>query len=1065
MSKALDFVAGRRLAHGPEHAASDIERICSIPVQQPLTDEEYELVNSMEVKPEAAASGFKLQRGQAEALYAYRSCKGLFAPLRVGAGKCVHGDVEVFDRASGRRRKMSDVGKGLLLDALHEDSLRMVLRESRSFASGWKRCVRVTLRDGSSIVLSEDHPVRTAVGWVEAAKLLPGVLVATPRALLPGQGLDVPDEEIRLLAYLLADGGLSQGCVNFCDEPGETVDDVLRCCARLGFPTTVRPERSKAVSVDIRKALPWTRKWGIQGTLSKDKRMPAKLYDMSRSQAAQFIGSFWACDGHVGSKGLECTLASEMMLRDIKHVLLYLGICCTLHPKKARIGGREYPAWRLVVSGEDAVRFLRTIKIPGQDRRVQEFLAAADSRKLNTNTDVVPISPKDCEWLSKASGLPRTTVRQQLSLTSGQLVGRANYEQFCHRHQVPDPLATSDLRWVKCASVSDEGVHEVFDASVDADHNFVANGIVIHNTLVSLRIVGIAFEQGIHRAAIFVPPQVHAQLVDHDIAWARRRVNLGLTFFGLGNKTREKRAALAGGRRGCWIFPYSLLSAQDASELLEKIRPELMIFDEAHMLKHRTSARTKRIWSYWKKYRPQVVTLSGTMTGKSLREFAHLLTMSLREGAPVPMDAGTVNEWANVIDSDQAGDAPTWRAERGTSAGPLRPLINWCRENFPQIKVDFTTQGFRNAFQNRLVTTPGVVSSPADELGTSLLFENTKLNHMASPGGAEMQRLLDDLDRTWLSPDGDEIEHAMVIWKWKNEITSGIYNSLTWPTRDAAAKRGISIEILERSMEYHALRQHYHKTLRQWFANRPHRIGMDTPFLVGRDMAAHGAENVGRELYEAWNEMRAADFEGRIERDSRPVRVCDYKVREAVRMMQERSEKKGIVWFYHQEIGRWISELAEEAGIGNAVYCPAGKEANEFLADPKRADDNYLICSLSAHGTGKNLQFVTDQIFVQLPISEQRMEQAVGRTHRRGQRADLVTCHTMISNTIDEMALAAHLNDATYVFETTGESRKLLSASWNPVPTVYASDVLVRAGIQAKRLNARQQMLLKEKYE
>jgi hypothetical protein len=658
-------------------------------------------------------------------------------------------------------------------------------------------------------------------------------------------------------------------------------------------------------------------------------------------------------------------------------------------------------------------------------------------------------------------------------IANGSPAAASDIERIC-AIPLQQPLTDEEYEAVNAFEVKPEaaangfklqrGQAEALYAFRDTKGLFAPLRVGAGKTLVSLRVVGIAFEQGIHRAALFVPPQVHSQLVDYDIQWARRRVSLGCTFFALGGKSKSHRAAIAGGRRGCYIFPYSLLSASDASELLEKIRPELMVFDEAHMLKHRTSARTKRVWAYWKKYRPRVVTLSGTMTGKSLREFAHLLTMSLREGAPVPIDTGPVNEWANVIDSSQAGDAPTWKQERGTSAGPLRPLINWSRENFPRIEVDFTTQGFRNAFQNRLTTTPGVVSSPGDQIGTSLLFSNTRLDHMKAEGGAEMERLLNDLERTWLSPDGDEIEHAMIIWKWKNELTAGIYNSLTWPTKEDAERRHIPWEIVERSIEYHEYRQLYHKTLRQWFTRHPHKAGLDTPFLIGQSMSKDEDKHVGRELYTAWLAMKQADFEGRIERDSNPVRVCSYKVDEAVRWMQTHPDKKGIVWFYHQDVGRWIYEKAQAAGIENAVYCPAGKAANEMLADPQRADGKFLIASVTAHGTGKNLQFLTDQLFVQMPVSESRLEQAVGRTHRKGQAADVVTCHTLISNAIDEMALAACLNDATYVFEATGEDRKLLIASWDPVPTVYASEVLVRAGIQAKRLTARQQMMLQEKY-
>ena len=621
MSAGLDFISKRRLHARPEHEA-DISRICSVPIQYPISDDEFEAVNLMEIKPEAYEHGFRLLRGQAEALLSFRERNGIFAPLKVGAGKCVCGDVEVFDRASGRRRQMREVADSLVLDSL-DDELRFQPRLSRSFASGIKPCVRVELASGASIGLSTDHPVRTHLGWVRAEDLTREHLIATPRKLEPGPGVQASDAEIKLIAYLLADGCLRNASVSFCDEPGETVDDVLRCCKELGFSTTVVPERSKAVSVNIRGALEWTRKWGLQEVLSRNKRVPATLYSMGAYQTRLFLGCFWACDGHSNTRSLECTLASEGLLRDLKHLMLYLGICCSIHYKKATIGRKVYDAWRMSISGQDAITFLQEVDVVGQIDKNAKILSAMRCKKRNPNTDVVPIGYEHAGELSTQSGLTPTTIKRKLGLTIGQRISRQAYSHFCHEHLIDDPLATSDLRWVKLKRVVPIGNREVFDASVDEDHNFVANGVVVHNTLVSLRCIAIAMEQGLERCALFVPPQVHEQLVDRDIAWVRRRVELGLTFYPMGGKSPQQRMALAGGRRGCWIFPYSLLSTRDASELLEKIRPQLMVFDEAHMLKHRNSARTKRVWSYWKKHRPQVVALSGTMTSKSLREFAH----------------------------------------------------------------------------------------------------------------------------------------------------------------------------------------------------------------------------------------------------------------------------------------------------------------------------------------------------------------------------------------------------------------------------------------------------------
>lgn len=586
-------------------------------------------------------------------------------------------------------------------------------------------------------------------------------------------------------------------------------------------------------------------------------------------------------------------------------------------------------------------------------------------------------------------------------------------------------------------------------------------------TLIALRCAGIAFEQGLDRVMLFVPPQVYLQLVNHDIAQVRRWVPLGCSFYLLGGKTPRKRMQLAGGRRGCWVMPYSLLSARDSFEILEKIRPELMIFDEAHALKNRTSARTKRIMSYWRKYRPLAVALSGTITSKSLNDYAHLLQMCLRDGAPVPLDAVTVQEWAATIDSEQ-NQTQEYHGKK-TGPGPLRPLIAWSNKHFPGTQLDYTVQGFRAAFMNRLHTTPGVVASPADSLGVSLVMENLRAERMSAKGGAELVKLIDDLEGHWVSPSGDEIEHAMMVWKWNSELTAGIYNSLVWPDEKTLSRRkNISLDragaLLAASQEYHQAQQDYHKELRTWFRTHPHRPGMDTPMLIGNNMARHGDRFVGKELYEAWSLKQNLDFEERIERDSVPVRVCDYKIREAVKWAEKNGS--GIIWYWHQEVGRWLVEQLEEAGI-DPIFCPAGSAANRFLTSPEAAEEcpgRILVCSISAHGTGKNLQFMQNQLFLQLPVTEMATEQAIGRTHRKGQDADEITVTTMITSTYDEMALSALLNDALYVRETMNSPRKILIATWNPMPTIYGSSVLIRAGAQAKMLSARQQQMLNERF-
>jgi replicative DNA helicase len=44
-------------------------------------------------------------------------------------------------------------------------------------------------------------------------------------------------------------------------------------------------------------------------------------------------------------------------------------------------------------------------------------------------------------------------------------------------------LASSDLYWDEIVSIEPDGIEEVFDLTVDEHHNFVANEIIVHNSI------------------------------------------------------------------------------------------------------------------------------------------------------------------------------------------------------------------------------------------------------------------------------------------------------------------------------------------------------------------------------------------------------------------------------------------------------------------------------------------------------------------------------------------------------------------------------------------------------
>lgn len=592
---------------------------------------------------------------------------------------------------------------------------------------------------------------------------------------------------------------------------------------------------------------------------------------------------------------------------------------------------------------------------------------------------------------------------------------------------------------------------------------FAPIGVGWGKTLITLMIAEHAFAtKKAERILLCVPSQVYAQLTERDISWARRRVPITMPIIGLGNLTLARRRALAAsGRRGLYILPYSCLSTKDATKndkhpgTLLAISPQLVILDEAHLVKSRKAARTRRLRDFLVEKEPQMVVLSGTITSKSVQDYHYLLRGALHDASPLPATTQMAVEWGAVIDSDAA---PT---ERQT--GPLMPLVRWAREHFPEQNFEEGITGFRRAYKLRLTSAPGVVATGDADIGVSLTLSNEAQEIPADEAGQKLQDLIRGVEELWQTPDGDEIEYAIHTFRWLYELNSGFYNSLVWPEpEEFARRRAIPIDrarsLIQAGREHHVALQEYHRVLRGFLENPP--PGIDTPMLAGYSMAKYRDAHVGRGMYAAWRAAKDLEVPNMAQRDSVAVRITPFKVEAAVRWAQEHRTDGGIIWVFNTEIGLWTKELLEQAGI-NVLYCPAGDQANRDIVDPANGK-RVVVASLMAHGTGKNLQHFQNQIYLQWPRAAPLAEQSLGRTHRNGQQADELIVNTLLSSEFDAMTFGACLNDAVYIQQSTGTRQKIVYCNYDPMPKIYGSEFLRERGFNNMALNLEQRQLLQE---
>lgn len=615
---------------------------------------------------------------------------------------------------------------------------------------------------------------------------------------------------------------------------------------------------------------------------------------------------------------------------------------------------------------------------------------------------------------------------------------------------------------------------------------FGAIGCGWGKSLITFMVADKAYRAGYKRMVLFVPPSVIIQTVKAALPWARTKVPVSCPVHVLhgGMNVKGRRALAVSGKKGLYIIPYSLMSTKDARDLLNGIRPELIIADEADALGNPRAGRTKRVKDYVQDHKPKFCALSGTITDKSITDYIHLIRWCLGDYSPLPLSAHLASEWATLIDS---------KSQASSATGPIRPLLAWAAQNFPEEEISEDVRGFRTAYKLRLRTCPGVAATSDAEIGPSLILHNEPA---AQEPNEQLTSLISKVTDEWLTPNGDEIDHAIHTFKWLYELSAGFYNELTWPSTDVFAEReGISEDAaescLERARDYHGAHQIYSSELRRWLEEcaRPH---LDTPFLVGGDMARHGPKNVGEALYDLWAEtkereellsqelLRTGAHKGSQQelakklaahlRDSRTVRVCDYKVQAVVDWAWRAKKRKegGLVWVYHKGMGEWVTDALTEAGL-DPIYCPSGNAANAVL-DPNNADKiakRIVVASLSAHGRGKELQHAfSQQLYLQWPRNAKLAEQSLGRLHRNGQKESEVWTFTVTTTEFDQMCFAACLNDALYIHQSTGSRQKLIYANYSPrLPKIFPAAVLLERGFQNRKLTAEQEKLMQERFK
>lgn len=436
--------------------------------------------------------------------------------------------------------------------------------------------------------------------------------------------------------------------------------------------------------------------------------------------------------------------------------------------------------------------------------------------------------------------------------------------------------------------------------------------------------------------------------------------------------------------------------------LLDRLRPQVIIFDEAHSLANASSAGARLVRNYMAANPETIVfAFSGTPFISSIRDAAHILEWCLKDRSPLPRLKHFVelHSWAGYLDS-------TSGALGRVELGALRELALvfgyepniWTEDEETIVE---TRSEMRRVVARRILETPGVIGTQDAPLDIPLtmepwypIFEDPAVNE-AYESIFEVSEL----------PDGTQL--ADQLTQSRHLSTVGLSFWSKWIPEPAA--------------DWVLARNEWSKWCRRAIKYNKHKLASEAQV---KDGLRRGLNKSGLPLLEAWE---AANKEYRTTTGLRePPSVPQWlgggsEVVEAVRYWVK--EHQGLVWVRHIGLGELLShELGiPYYGAGGGYDAKSGRNILQHAGGP-------AIASIDACGTGKNLQRLWSRnLWLVVPG-----EQALARTHRRGQSAPVVRNWVYLGcNQHLEAIERARDTKATFQQELLLSPQKLKYAEWS----------------------------------
>jgi replicative DNA helicase len=431
---------------------------------------------------------------------------------------CLTGDSLVTLADTGVQAPIRELaGKsGFAVWALDEATMQLERAVvSNAFSTGVKPVWRLQTRLGRTIRATGNHKFLTIHGWQRLEQLQMGDRIALPRWLPSPLGQSMSNSEIALLGHLIGDGcTLPRHVMQYTTREEDLAYTVASLAVEV-FGEQINPQISKErewyqvylsagyrLTHNVRNPVAkWLDAMGVFGLRSHEKFVPSQIFEQPQEAIATFLRHLWSTDGCIKLvKGKSpraiayYASSSESLARDVQSLLLRLSINARLSVSPQPGKGRDQ--YHVTVTGKpDIEKFINLLGAVGNYKKqaLTEIAEYIELRSANTNRDVIP------SHIWRIYAVPAMqqygiTTRQMQAQLGNLYCGTSLYKQNLSRERTARlaqvvksdalvRLSISDVYWDEIVSIEADGETEVYDLTVPKLHNFIANNIIVHNSI------------------------------------------------------------------------------------------------------------------------------------------------------------------------------------------------------------------------------------------------------------------------------------------------------------------------------------------------------------------------------------------------------------------------------------------------------------------------------------------------------------------------------------------------------------------------------------------------------